>query len=74
MDFRFSSAIKRSSAWNRIRVEAVGPGIRVLVNGEELLAVQDGSLAEGRLILFVNAFEAQGGTHARFDNVRIWSP
>jgi nitrous oxidase accessory protein NosD len=71
--YRFSSAIKRSPAWNRIRIEAIGPEMRVLVNGQELAVVRDEQLAQGRLILFVNAFTERGGTHAHFDNVRVFA-
>jgi nitrous oxidase accessory protein NosD len=73
VDYRFSSAIERSPAWNRIRIEAIGPEMRVLVNGQELAVVRDEQLAQGRLILFVNAFTEQGGTHAHFDNVRVFA-
>jgi len=71
--YRFSSAIERSPAWNRIRIEAIGPEMRVLVNGQELAVVRDEQLAQGRLILFVNAFTERGGTHAHFDNVRVFA-
>jgi hypothetical protein len=73
VDYRFSSAIERSPAWNRIRIEAIGPEMRVLVNGQELAVVRDEQLAQGRLILFVNAFTEWGGTHAHFDNVRVFA-
>jgi nitrous oxidase accessory protein NosD len=73
VDYRFSSAIERSPAWNRIRIEAIGPEMRVLVNGQELVVVRDEQLAQGRLILFVNAFTERGGTHAHFDNVRVFA-
>ncbi len=73
VDYRSSSAIKRNPEWNRVRIEALGFEMRVLANGQELLVVRDEQLAQGRLILFVNAFTEQGGTHAHFDNVRVFA-
>jgi len=73
VEYTPSAAIRLRPEWNHLQIEAIGPRIRVLVNDQELLVAQDESLVKGRLILFVNAYEDQGGTHVHFDNVKIFS-
>jgi len=55
--------------WHQLAVEAVGPRIRVFVDGAELCDVQDTSLAQGKVGLY--AWESAG---VEFDDVLVRPP
>ena len=67
-----AEAILKVGYLNRLRVEAQGKQFKVIVNGQVLAAVEDGTFDTGTVALFAASFE-QGGVRIDFDNLTIWA-
>lgn len=68
-------AIRREDAPNRLELSCVGASIAARVNGVQVAAVQDGSLASGRLLLGAGAYAGSPlGLEARFNDLVITQP
>jgi len=63
-------AIQGGSARNRLGVRAQGPDITLLVNGQEVGHVQDGTFSEGTLAFGVDSFN-DGPAEGRFGNLLV---
>ncbi len=65
-----SSAVKPGSATNELTVKAIGPRLSLTVNGEEVAAREDASLAVGNVGVFVGG----DGNQVALDQIAIRTP
>ncbi len=63
----------KQSQWNHLRVEAIGPSIRVWLNGINTANIQDDMTLSGFIALQVHAIggEADAGKEIRWRNIRL---
>ncbi len=67
-----NAAILGGEATNRVRIEAIGPHMRFVVNGAVLTSIEDETFAGGRVGFSAGTF-AEGGVQLEFDNLQIVS-
>jgi hypothetical protein len=65
-----SAVIIQDEGTNVLRVEATGPQMRFLVNGELLCVVQDSTFASGSIGLAAGSF-VEAGVEVHFDNLLV---
>jgi len=70
---RWHSAIEGDGEWDLLRVEASGPSMAFLVNGEPLVTVDDEAFAAGTIALYASTSQ-DSYIHAAFDNLKVWTP
>jgi hypothetical protein len=68
-----SSAINQGAQTNRIKIVAVGSGMKYFVNDQLLGEVQDARLVTGTLGFFTGTID-EGNVHVSFDNLKVSQP
>jgi hypothetical protein len=68
-----SSAIRQGAQTNRLKVSAVGPGMKFYVNDQLLGEVQDSRFTTGTVGFLVGTID-EGNVTVSFDNLRISEP
>ena len=70
VEWKPSALIQQGDATNLLRVEANGPEMRFLANGELLCMVQDSTITSGSIGLAAGAFD-EAGVEVRFDSLLV---
>ncbi len=72
IEWQTSSAVVAGD-WNNLRVEAVGPEIKLYINDTLVAEVTDSQKKSGYISLMINVFEPAPGT-VSFDDFTISNP
>lgn len=67
-----NAAIIGGEATNRVRVEAIGPQMRFMINGQVLTIIEDETFLSGRVGFSAGTF-AEGGVEIEFGNLQVVS-
>jgi hypothetical protein len=68
-----STAINRSTAYNRMQIECVGPTLTLSVNGQVLLQARDYDFPAG-YVGMIAGNQRESGMDALFDNIAVLTP
>ncbi len=69
-DWTPHEAVNQGEATNELEIQARGPSFTLLVNGTEVLTVEDDALNRGGVGLYAGAFEVPG-VRITFDNLEL---
>lgn len=73
VEWTASPAVKQGRQTNRLKVAALGAGMKYYVNGQYLGEVQDSRFSKGTVGFLAGSVE-EGGVQIAFDNLRISEP
>jgi hypothetical protein len=72
-DWAYAEAIHKGNATNRVEVVCQGPQMEFLVNGQQLVVLEDHTFSRGDVALYAGAFFTPG-VEVHFDNFTIDRP
>jgi len=68
----WDGVIHGDGEWDLLRIEASGPSLTFLVNGQPLVTLDDEAFTAGTIALYVETFR-DSYIHAAFDNLTVWT-
>ena len=74
VDWEESSAIRKGSAVNHLRVVCDGPSLILFVNGQMVTSIRDEQFREGDIALTATTYEENQRTVVHFDNLVVRQP
>jgi len=69
---RRTGVIHGDGEWDLLRIEASGPSLTFLVNGQPLVTVDDEAFTAGAIALYAGTSQ-DSYIHAAFDNLTVWT-